>query len=201
MKIGIVGGTFDPIHVGHLLLGLFAKEQLGLDEIWYMPAGMPYFKEGKKVSSRGDRLAMTRLAADEIPGAFACELELNRPGRTYTYETVEELNRSRPEDSFFFIFGADCLDQLESWRCPERILAGCTLIAAGRGAETDRSLLEDKAGILMKRFGGQIRVIDFPRLEISSTLIRERAAAGLSLRYLVPKAVEEYIREHALYLS
>ena len=169
MKIGIVGGTFDPIHIGHLLLGQFAKEQLGLDEIWYMPAGMPYFKEGKKVSSRQDRLAMTRLAAEGIPGAFASDLELKRPGRTYTWETVAELKESRPEDDFYFIFGADCLDQLDSWRFPERILAGCMLAAAGRGAETDRSLLEEKAKLLMERFGGQIRVIDFPRLEISST--------------------------------
>ena len=199
MKIGIVGGTFDPIHVGHLLLGSFAWEQLGLDRIWFMPAGMPYFKEGKKVSSRKDRLAMTRLAVKGIEAADVCDIELKREGRTYTFETVEELNRTCPEDEFFFIFGADCLDQIRTWRFPERILSGCTLVAAARGKTAERKILEEKAETLMQQFGGKILVMDFPVIELSSTMIRERAAAGLSLRFLVPSNVEKYIIRRHLY--
>ena len=201
MKIGIVGGTFDPIHIGHLLLGSFAREQLGLDRIWFMPAGMPYFKEGKKVSSRKDRLAMTRLAVKGIEEADVCDIELKREGRTYTFETVEELNRTYPDDEFFFIFGADCLDQIQTWRFPERILAGCTLVAAARGKSSERKSLEAKAEALMKQFGGRILVMDFPVIELSSTMIRERAAAGLSLRFLVPLNVENYIIRRKLYLK
>ena len=199
MKIGLVGGTFDPIHVGHLLLGEWAAETFGLDEVWFLPAGMPYFKEGTKVSSREDRLAMTRLAAKTIPGARVCDIELRREGRTYTWETVQELNEAYPDDEFFFIFGEDCLNQLESWRYPERILSGCTLVAAMRGGGSAKAALEEKAAQLMERFGGEILVMEFPQLEISSTMIRRRAAEGKPLRYLVPPAVEEYIGEHRLY--
>ena len=188
MKIGLVGGTFDPIHIGHLLLGQMAAEQLGLDEIWFLPAGMPYFKEGKQVS-----------AVQDLPNAAVCDAEIRRGGRTYTCETVEMLNASFPEHAFYFIFGADCLDQLESWREPARILAGCRIVAAGRGKSADRFLLEEKAKQLTERFGGEILIMDFPVLEISSTMIRERAAAGLPLRFLVPPAVEEYIRQRKLY--
>lgn len=199
MKIGIVGGTFDPIHIGHLLLGVFAKEQLGLDRIWFMPAGQPYFKEGKKVSSREDRLKMTRLAAEEIEGADVCDIELRRLGRTYTFETVEQLNEDCPNDDFFFIFGSDCLNQLEMWRFPERILAGCTLVAAARGNKADRAELEEKAGELMQRFGGRIVVMDFPVIDISSTQIRRRAAAGYPIKFFVSAPVEEFILRNKLY--
>ncbi len=199
MKIGLVGGTFDPIHVGHLLLGEWAAETFGLDEVWFLPAGMPYFKEGTKVSSREDRLAMTKLAAETLPGARVCDMELRREGRTYTWETVQELNEAYPDDAFFFIFGEDCLNQLETWRYPERILSGCTLVAAMRGGGSDKAALEDKAAELTARFGGRILVMEFPQLEISSTMIRQRAAEGKPLRYLVPSAVEEYILEKELY--
>ena len=199
MKIGLIGGTFDPIHVGHLLLGEWTREQFALDEIWFLPAGMPYFKEGKKVSRREDRWAMTRRAVRELPGAKACDIELKREGRTYTYETVEELRAAFPQDKFTFVFGADCLDQLESWRCPERILAGCRIVAATRGASSDIEAMRQKAAALSERFGGSIEVMEFPVIEISSTLIRERAAQGKPLRYLVPEAVEKYALRQGLY--
>ena len=156
MKIGLIGGTFDPIHVGHLLLGEWAREQFALDEIWFLPAGMPYFKEGKKVSSRQDRWAMTRRAVAELPGADACDVELKREGRTYTYETVEELCAACPEDEFTFVFGADCLDQLDTWRYPERILAGCRIVAAMRGASSDVEEMRQKAAALSIIRGLQI---------------------------------------------
>ena len=199
MKIGLIGGTFDPIHVGHLLLGEWAKEQLELDEIWFLPAGMPYFKEGTGVSSRTDRLAMTKRAAARLPGAKVCELELKRAGRTYTYETAEELTALYPEHEFTFVFGSDCLDQLEIWRCPERILACCGICAATRGSGADLGALREKAAALSARFGGRIRVMAFPALDISSTLIRARAGAGLPLSFLLPEDTEAYVLRQELY--
>ena len=199
MKIGLIGGTFDPIHVGHLLLGEWTREVFALDEIWFLPAGMPYFKEGKKVSSRADRYAMTRRAAAELPGAKTCDIELKREGRTYTYETVEELKAAYPDDEFTFVFGADCLDQLETWRFPERILAGCRIVAATRGASSDIEEMRKKAAVLSEKFGGRIEVMEFPALEISSTMLRDRASKGLPLQYLVPEAVENYARRQGLY--
>ena len=199
MKTGLLGGTFDPIHIGHLLLGEWARERFGLDEIWFLPAGMPYFKEGKKVSSRELRRAMTEAAVKDLPWAKVSDIELGRSGRTYTWETVAELKDKYPDKEFYFIFGADCLDQLDGWLYPERILAGCTLIAASRGLDNDIPAMEAKAEELMKRFGGRILVMDFPAIELSSTMIRERAAAGLSLMYLVPPAVEKIIRQYSLY--
>ncbi len=201
MKIGLIGGTFDPIHVGHLLLGEWTREQFGLDEIWFLPAGMPYFKEGKKVSSRLDRLAMTKRAVMGIPAAKVSSVELEREGRTYTYETVEALKRLYPEDEFTFVFGADCLDQLDGWRFPDRILAGCRIVAATRGAASDLTLMREKAQQLSARFGGEIKVMEFPALEISSTLIRQRFEKGLSNRFLIPDAVEQYALKQKLYQS
>ena len=201
MKIGLIGGTFDPIHVGHLLLGEWAREQFALDEIRFLPAGMPYFKEGKKVSSRQDRWAMTRRAVAELPGAEACDIELKREGRTYTYETVEELRAAHPDDEFTFVFGADCLDQLDTWRNPERILAGCRIVAATRGASSDVEEMRRKAAALSAKYGGKIEVMEFPALEISSTMLRERASEGLPLKYLVPEAVENYAIRQELYGS
>ena len=145
MKIGLVGGTFDPIHKGHVLLGQTAREQFALDEIWFLPAGQPYFKEGKSISSRLARLAMTRRAVAPLPWARVCDMELKREGRTYTFETVEELNAAYPAHEFSFIFGADCLDQLENWKEPRRILAGAEIIAAGRGRGADYAAMEEKA--------------------------------------------------------
>ena len=185
-KIGIVGGTFDPIHIGHMLLGEWAYEQYSLDEVWFMPAGMPYFKEGKKVSPAEERLESVRRAVSSFSYMKVCDLEVKRGGRTYTYETVEELNRLYPDDRFFFIFGEDCLNALEYWKEPERILAGCEIIAATRGSSSDPEKMKEKASVLCEKLGGIIHVMDFPAIDISSTMIRERISKGLSVKYLVP---------------
>lgn len=199
MKIGLVGGTFDPIHRGHVLLGVYARQQFDLDEIWFLPAGMPYFKEGKKVSPAADRLAMTRRALDGLDWARVCDMELRREGRTYTCETVEELNAAFPQHEFSFIFGADCLDQLDSWRSPERILAGARIIAASRGSGADHEAMERKAAALMERFGGEICVMPFLELDVSSTLVRERMRNGKDVSDLLPEAVAAYAERQGLY--
>ncbi|MBP3729257.1 MAG: nicotinate-nucleotide adenylyltransferase [Lachnospiraceae bacterium] len=209
MRIGLVGGTFDPIHQGHLLLGQLAREQFALDEIWFLPAGQPYLKEGRGISSRLDRLAMTLRAVAPLPWAKVCDVEIRREGRTYTFETVEELKAAYPEHSFSFIFGADCLDSLAQWREPERILAGAEIIAAGRGRGADYDAMERKAAALMQKLGGRIRILKmhhgdrslgaFSVLDLSSTQVRQRVAAGLLISGMVPEAVEAYVKRQGLY--
>ena len=172
MKIGLLGGTFDPIHQGHMLLGQLAREQFDLDEIWYLPAGQPYFKEGKGISTRPDRLAMTSRAVGHLPWARVCDVEIRREGCTYTYETIEELKAAHPAHQFSFIFGADCLDQLENWKEPARILAGAGIIAAGRGRAADYQAMEEKAAALTERFGGRIEIL---RMEARACVILNEA--------------------------
>ena len=211
MKIGLVGGTFDPIHKGHVLLGQMAREQFALDEIWFLPAGQPYFKEGKNISSRLARLAMTRRAVAPLPWARVCDMELKREGRTYTFETVEELKAAYPAHEFSFIFGADCLDQLENWKEPKRILAGAEIIAAGRGRDTDYAAMEEKAERLMEKLGGRIRILKMHQetrpagavsvLDLSSTQVRERVAAGLSIEGMLPEVTEAYVKRQGMYLG
>ena len=185
-KIGIVGGTFDPIHIGHVLLGEWAYEQYALDEVWFMPAGMPYFKKDKKITPAQERLETVRRAISSFSYMKVCDLEVKREGSTYTYETVEELNRLYPDNRFCFIFGEDCLNTIETWKEPERILAGCELIAATRGSSSDPEKMKQKASELCEKLGGVIHVMEFPALDISSTMIRERIAKGLSVKFLVP---------------
>ena len=211
MKIGLVGGTFDPIHKGHVLLGQMAREQFALDEIWFLPAGQPYFKEGKSISSRLARLAMTRRAVAPLPWARVCDMELKREGRTYTFETVEELNAAYPAHEFSFIFGADCLDQLENWKEPRRILAGAEIIAAGRGRGADYAAMEEKAAALMQCFGGRIRILKMHQetrpagavsvLDLSSTQVRERVATGLPIEGMLPEVTEAYVKRQGMYLG
>ena len=137
-KIGFMGGTFEPIHVGHILLGQWAMEEYGLDEIWFVPTGLSYLKEGQTMLPADVRLELTRLAVEDIPGFKVSDVEAKRPGRTYTVETLEELRRDYPEDHFYFICGADSLEYMENWYLPEGVLSNCEIIAAFRnGSDTD----------------------------------------------------------------
>jgi len=201
MRIGLLGGTFDPIHNGHIALAEAARRAMRLDEIWLLPAGTPYFKKGRDVSPAADRLAMTRRAAAGLARTRVCEIEIRRNGDTYTYETIKELNRLYPADSFFFIFGADCLEKLPDWRFPERILAGAEIIAAARGELNDRILLQEKADRLSESLGGKITVIDFPPVDISSSMIREKVRLREKADEYVPRPVASYIRRQGLYLN
>ena len=197
-RIGIMGGTFNPIHMGHLLLADWAREEEVLDEIWLIPSGISYMKKSQEVASAEDRLRMTKLAAEENEHFRCLDLELKRDGYTYSYETLEELNRTYPEDEFYFILGADCLFTLEKWKFPERILSCCTLIAAVRD-ETSLEELSEKKEELERRFGGRILLMSFARLSLSSTEIRQRIREGRSVRYMTPDNVLSYMEEKGLY--
>ncbi len=197
-KIGIMGGTFDPIHVGHLLLAQCALEEAGLDEVWFVPTGYSYMKEGQKISSPEERFHMTQLALKGLERMKCLDLEIRREGATYSYETLEMLREQYPQHAFYFILGADCLLTLDSWRYPERIFASAHIIAAVRNG-TPLAQMEKKRESLEADYGAGITLLPFWNLEISSTDIRERTAAGKSIRYLVPESVRLYIEEKRLY--
>lgn len=197
-KIGIMGGTFDPIHTGHLLLAEWARSDAGLDEVWFVPTGQSYMKEGQNVLPGKERLHMVRLAVEGNECLRDNDLEIRRDGYTYSYETMEQLRSLYPEDSFYFIEGADCLFTMENWKYPERLFASCTILAAMRG-DVEPKQMEAKRIELMKRFGGNILLLPFLQLSISSSEIRKRVREGQSIRYMVPDSVAAYIKEKGFY--
>ena len=197
-KIGIMGGTFNPIHNGHLLLAQWALEAEKLDEIWFMPTGISYSKEYSNVLPGEERLRMVELAIEDNSYFSVSDLELRRDGYTYTYETLEALKSYHPDDDFYFIMGADCLYTFENWKKPEYILQNCTLLAAVRGDVVWEDL-ELKKNDLVERLGGKIKLFPFINYEISSTEIRNRIKTNKEIRYLVPEAVREYITQKGFY--
>lgn len=199
-RVGIMGGTFNPPHIGHLLLAEWARQAASLEKVIFLPTGNPYMKDPAGVLEGRRRLEMVKLAiADQDGDSFAAsDMELRREGATYTYITLEELGRAHPDCRFYFIMGADCLFSIERWKEPQRIFRACTVIAAGRGTSS-QDAMEDKQRELTERFGADILLLDFPAVEISSTDIRERVSKGLGIRYMVPDRVLEYIVENGLY--
>lgn len=197
-KIGIMGGTFNPIHLGHLLLAEWARDEIGLDEVWVIPTGCSYMKAGQDIVDAEQRFQMACMAVEGNAGLSCKDIEINRQGYTYSYETVEILRGQYPEYHFYFIFGADCLYTIEKWKYPERIFANCTVIFAVRGDSSIEDM-QHKIAELEDKFQADIRMLPFLQLEISSTEIRERVRAGQSIRYLVPDNVIAYIEEKGLY--
>lgn len=202
-RVGIMGGTFDPIHIGHLILAESAREAADLDEVRFIPSGHSYFKDQRsdRVSSPEDRLEMTRLAIAGNPCFSVSSMEIDRGGDTYTYETMEQLKAEEPETDFYFIAGADSIAQMRTWYRPERLFAVCTILAAVRSDETgDAALLHEIDG-LKKDFSAKVNLLPMHNIQISSSEIRSCVRENRSIRYRVPDAVADYIREHALYPS
>ncbi len=198
-RVGIMGGTFDPIHKAHIALAECAKAQLSLDEVWFMPAGDPYLKHSRKVSPATDRAAMTALAIEGHPRFRLSRLEMERSGETYTSETLTILHARYPDVHFYFIVGSDSLYQLERWHAPETILRLATLVAAEREyADRPRSF-GAQVRYLEECYGADVAVLLFEEMDISSTEIRARAARGEDITALVPPAVATYIEAHQLY--
>lgn len=197
-KIGLMGGTFNPIHVGHLILAQRALEEVLLDEIWMIPTGCSYMKRNLEVLSGEERFAMVSLAIRDQSHMKCLDIEIKREGATYSYETLEQLRELYPDYEFYFIFGADCLFTIENWKYPEKIFSNCNVIAAVRG---DASLdeMEQKKQALEDKFNACIRLLPFPNLEISSTDLRERIRLGKSVKYLIPDDVIAYIAEKNFY--
>ena len=198
MRIGVFGGTFDPVHLGHLAVARGALEHLLLDEVVFMPAGRPWMKEGVDLAESHHRLAMVQLAIEGLQGFRTSDMELKREGLTYTVDTLREMaDASQGENDVYLILGADAYSSFELWKEPAEILGLCTLAVAARpgGDELDFGKLD---GL---REGSAERAIAVPveQLDISGSDIRERVIRGLSLSEYLPEEVEKYIYEHGLY--
>ena len=200
MKIGIMGGTFNPIHNGHLLLAETAKKEGNLDEIWFMPSGLPAHKSNSELLSSEHRLAMVQLAVNEIADYSASSYEIDRPGFTYTADTMEALANEFPEHEFYFIIGGDSLMKFHHWVKPEVISKHTSLLAAGRNGYSMEDL-QKQAENLYHLFGTKVTLISMPELNISSNEIRNCIKHNPEeIRKDIPESVYNYILEHRLYL-
>lgn len=186
-RIGLMGGTFDPIHVGHLAIAVEARRALGLEEVVFVPAGQPWQKAA--VAAAADRLAMTHLAVDGAPGCRVSAIEIDREGPTYTVDTLRALHAEDPEAELWLLLGADALAGLDSWREPGEIVRLAKVAVAARPGSEPRA---DGGGVA-------VTVLELEPVAVSSRDIRARLARGESVQGLVPTAVETYIHAHGLY--
>lgn len=198
-KIGILGGTFDPIHNAHLSLGKKALETFHLDQVWFMPTGISYFKMNQKqMTDALHRAAMVKLAIQNEPRFLFSDMEILRKGETYTADTLQELCCRNPEAEYYFILGADSLRDIERWYHPQTIFDCAVILAANRNHQVPEEELKQEIHSLNRKFGARIEMLPFESMPISSTLVREEIrrqdASGL-----VPEAVLAYIRKHGLY--
>lgn len=198
-KIGIMGGTFDPIHNAHLMLGRQALKEYHLDEIWFMPSHNPPHKTDHRVTGTKDRCEMVKLAIAGEPRFRFSDFEISRAGNTYTAQTLKLLKEAYPKHTFFFIVGADSLYHIESWYHPEEVMRQVTILAAGRECEDAFCTLEEQAAYLIKKYGAAIFLLHSDTMEVSSQELREREMNGGRIHNLVPENVERYIEEHGLY--
>ncbi len=190
-KIGIMGGTFDPVHYGHLFIASQAKECFGLEVVVFVPCCSPPHKEGITGGAGSeDRYRMVLLAIESNPCFVISSVELERGGKSYSIETVSEFKRKYGAESrIYFIIGMDNMNELSEWKDINRLAEECEFIAAKRPGWAEKEL----------RWKGRCRIMEVPLLEISSSDIRERIKKGRSIRYLVPETVENYISDHCLY--
>lgn len=197
MRLGIMGGTFDPIHFGHLVAAEEARVQFKLDRVLFMPTGRPALKSDKQVALPEDRYLMAVIATAANPAFEVSRLEIDRPGLTYTVETLLALRELYPEPTeLFFITGADALWDIMAWKDAEKVAGLATFIAATRpGYDLEAAT----ASHAVQAAGFRIEHIEVPALAISSTDIRERFASGRAVRYLTPEAVARYIEKRGLY--
>jgi nicotinate-nucleotide adenylyltransferase len=199
MNIGVLGGTFDPIHIGHLILAEEVRARLNLAEILFVPAGQPWLKVDSPISPAEHRVEMVRLAIADKPYFKLSTMEIERAGPTYTVDTMAELKAQLGAgEELFFILGWDNLAELPQWRQPSRLIRMCRLVAVPRPDYPlpDLKALEASIPGLSQR----VTLMDKPEIDISASAIRNRVARGLSIHHLVPEPVDEYIRQHKLYL-
>jgi nicotinate-nucleotide adenylyltransferase len=189
MRLGLLGGSFDPIHFGHLRAAENAREALGLGQVRFIPAGEPPHKPKGGLSAAEDRLAMVRLATASNPAFTVSDLEVRRDGPSYTLHTLLAIAAEPEGHEIFLIVGSDTLSEMESWREPQRIFGLCTVAVAARPGA--------RAG--GPPAGARVVTVPGPELPLSATAVRERARGGGSVRYLVPDAVADYIETRRLY--
>lgn len=198
-RIGIMGGTFDPIHVGHLILAESAFHQFGLDEVMFLPSGNPPHKRNRAGrAALEERIEMVHLAIEDNPHFSLSLAEAHELGYTYTRETLERFHREHPETEYYFIMGADSLFTFETWKDPEEIARLAVLVAAVRNRVHDTSM-QMQIAHLKSIMQADIRVLDTPNMDISSRMLREWIHEGRSVKYYIPEPVVAYIKNHGLY--
>lgn len=199
-KVGIMGGTFNPVHFGHLFLAENAFEQLNLDKVLFMPTKNPPHKQNPDEVTQQQRVEMLLLAIQNNPHFELSSVELERQGMTYTAETLTLLTKENQDTQYYFIVGADSLLMMQKWKDPQIIFDQCTVVAACRDQVNKEELLQH-AEYLKSAFHARIEVIDMPAIQISSREIRERIMLNKTVRYYIPDAVNEYINSNRLYLT
>lgn len=195
-KIGILGGTFDPIHLGHLKLASIALNELSLDEVIFIPSGISYMKSN--VTDSSHRYAMTELAVKDYPSFSVSDIEIKRQKNSYSYETLEELNRIYPDADIIFIVGADSFINLDKWKFPGRILRAASLAVLVRD-DVSEDFLSAKAEDYKRIFNAKVFFLHAPQIDISSTNIKKMIKNGESVQDLLAPSVYSYIKEHKLY--
>ena len=198
MRIGVFGGTFDPIHMGHLIVAEDARAALDLDKVLFIPAGQPWFKSYRQITEAYHRLAMVRLAVEGNPSFDVTDIEIRRTGPSYTVDTLAELREQYPDAEFIVILGVDALREIDRWHQPRKLFELASVVGMARpGAIINLSVLH----AAIPGSSSRIRLLDSALIDISGTEVRQRVAAGRSIRYRVPAAVEWYIRENGLYME
>lgn len=200
MRVGIFGGTFDPVHYGHLIVAEQAREQAALDQVWFVPSARPPHKVDRPVTPFDRRAEMLSLALAGQEDKFRVEtIEKDRPGLSYTADTLDALHESHPVTDWFLLLGADSVRDLPGWHEPLRIIDRATIIVAGRPGHPVWSVAELAASLGTDPKRIRLSVVDAPLIDIASRDLRRRAAEGRSLLFQLPHAVEVYIREKKLY--
>lgn len=191
MDIGLFGGSFNPPHVAHLIVAEIARDQLGMDEVWWIPNATPPHKSHDELATVEHRLAMTRRATADNAAFRVCDTEVQRSGVSYTVETVRALQEQYPDTDFGLLLGSDSLDHFGEWHRPGEIADRVPLVVYKRPGVIDE--------VPEPRFANRVRFVSAPVMEVSGTEIRSRRRAGRSIRYLVPEAVRTYIDDNNLY--
>ncbi len=196
MRLGLFGGTFDPVHLGHLIVAEQCREQCDLDAVWFIPAGSPPHKRDATITDGKMRANMLEFAVAGMPQFAVSQMELDQPGLTFTVDTLRKLHDEDPNRDLFFVIGADSLSELPTWRELDKIAELATIVVTNRGERPLPSF--DSLG-LADAIASRLQTVTIPGIDLSSSSIRDRVAAGQSIRFMVPRAVEAYIAEHGLY--
>lgn len=199
VKIGLFGGTFNPIHTGHLIISEYIRANFPLDKVIFIPSGDPPHKDKKELIEASHRFEMTKLAIKSNPYFEVSDIELKRKGKSYSTDTIDQLKSIMPKDELYFIIGGDILDELINWKDIKGIFKKINFILIGRDGVEDNKILK-KIDEYKEEYNAMIYYMKGPEIDISSTLIRELIEDEKSIKYLVPKEVEEYIIDHKLYL-
>ncbi|MBE9482380.1 MAG: nicotinate-nucleotide adenylyltransferase [Chloroflexi bacterium] len=200
MNIGVMGGTFNPIHNGHVIVAEEVRVHLNLTEILFVPAGQPWLKANSPIADAEHRMQMVRLAIADKPYCKLSTMEIERAGPSYTVDTIAELqDQLRGGDEIFFILGWDSLAELPQWREPSRLIKMCYLVVVPRPGYPPPDLNSLEADI--PGLSQRLILLDTPHIDVSASQIRKRVAQGLLISHLVPEPVEGYIKQHKLYIT